>query len=63
MILRGWNFRYRKWQEILSQGRDGGRRRMMGWNRMMIRMRKSISDPEGLVAVYKVHIVMLEIQI
>jgi trehalose utilization protein len=27
------------------------------------RMRKRISDPEGLVAVHKVHIVMSEIQI
>ncbi len=35
----------------------------MGWNRVMIRMRKRVSDPEGLVAVYKVHIAMSEIHI
>lgn len=33
----------------------------MGWNRVVIRMRKRISDPEGLVAVYKVHMIMSEI--
>lgn len=35
----------------------------MVWNKIMVRMRKRVSDPEGLVAVCKVHIVMSEIQI